>query len=189
MVSPTDPETRTQYEHALYSPREIDPCAKVRVKNFLAAVGRRAEEVFFIQRIEAEDNCGQSICRCALNLPVPRRYGDRIALGEAVDPKDAENLAAMHAELILDTLGIPLYTDGILQRRHAELCMKNGRYAPVDESSNISPSTKSPHLFVERRLGPFTGKIRPKDALLYPSPSQKTQKRLHYFPKRKKQNR
>ncbi|KAF5224297.1 hypothetical protein ECC02_002553 [Trypanosoma cruzi] len=144
MVSPTDPETRTQYEHALYSPREIDPCAKVRVKNYLAAMGRRAEEVFFIQRIEAEDNCGQSICRCALNLPVPRRYGDRIALGEAVDPKDAENLAAMHAELILDTLGIPLYTDGILQRRHAELCMKNGRYAPVDESSNISPSTKSP---------------------------------------------
>ncbi|RNF19444.1 putative RNA editing associated helicase 2,putative [Trypanosoma conorhini] len=144
MVSPNDPELRTQYEHALYSPRQIDSCAKVRIKGYLAALGRRAEEVFFIQRIEAEDNGGQAICRCALNLPVPRRFGDRIALGEAVDPKDAENLAAMHAELILDTLGIPLYTDGVLQRRHAELCLKNGRYAPVDASSNIPPSTASP---------------------------------------------
>ncbi|ESL11382.1 hypothetical protein TRSC58_00869 [Trypanosoma rangeli SC58] len=144
MVSPKDPELRTQYEHALYSPRQIDPCAKVRIKGYLASMGRRAEEVFFVQRIEAEDNGGQAICRCALNLPVPRRFGDRIALGEAVDPRDAENLAAMHAELILDTLGIPIYTDGTLQRRHAELCLKNGRYAPVDASSDISPSTASP---------------------------------------------
>ncbi|KEG15300.1 putative RNA editing associated helicase 2 [Trypanosoma grayi] len=144
MVAPTDPETRTQYEHALYSPRQIDPFAKVRIKGYLASLGRRAEEAFFVQRIEAEDNGGQQICRCALNLPVPRQFGDRIALGEAVDPKDAENLAAMHAELILDTLGIPVYADPVLQRYHADVCAKSGRYAPADGASKIPPTTPSP---------------------------------------------
>ncbi|SCU67825.1 RNA editing associated helicase 2 [Trypanosoma equiperdum] len=144
MVSPTDPETRTQFEQALYSPRQVDLGSKSRIKNYLASVGRRIEEVFFVQRIEAEDNGGQAICRCAVNLPVPRRFGDRIALGEAVDPKDAENLAAMHAELILDTLGIPIYTDSALQRLHVRLCAKCGRNAPVEYSESVAAATASP---------------------------------------------
>ncbi|KAH8613982.1 Double stranded RNA binding motifDEAD DEAH box helicase Helicase conserved C terminal domain [Trypanosoma vivax] len=144
MVSPEDPDTRTQYEHALHSPRQIDPTSKSRIRGYLASMGRRLDDVFVVQRIDAEDNGGQPICRCAINLPVPRRFGDRIALGEAVDPKDAESLASMHAELILDTLGIPVYVDGALQRDRARLSAKCGRYAPMEYTESVPPSTQSP---------------------------------------------
>lgn len=146
MVDPTKDEvvSQTVNEHAITSPRKIDYQSKQRVTEYLASVGRRMDGVFSTEFIDADANGGQGIHRCVGRLPVPLRFGDRVAIGEAATSADAEHLAAMHAELILDTLGVCLYSNPSKQRKHAEMCERQGRWAPTAAGQEAAAETRSP---------------------------------------------
>ncbi|KAH9598898.1 hypothetical protein LSM04_003364 [Trypanosoma melophagium] len=64
-----------------------------------------------------------------LRLPIDNRFGERIACGKAPLKKDAIALACMHAELIIDALGLALYPSSReKQKVHAEECRKVNRW-------------------------------------------------------------
>lgn len=46
-------------------------------------------------------------------------------------PKDAEVACSMHAEAILDALGLPVYTMSTRQAKHAAARRSEGKWAPM----------------------------------------------------------
>ena len=135
-------DNSVSFGHTLVSPRQIDMLARERVVAYCSTAGQRANRVFETLEIPGEDS--QAWFRSRIWLPLPAEYGERYAVGEAPDPREAELLAAMHAELTLDTLGIPLYTDPAQQKKHADAARRMGRYAPVPKEPARSPYTRSP---------------------------------------------
>ncbi|CCW66473.1 unnamed protein product [Phytomonas sp. Hart1] len=128
---------------ALPSPRTIDFFAKDRIILYLAVLGRRFEEVFSTELVNSDDERGDYY-RCQGQLPLSKCYGDRIAIGESVSSAEAVHLASMHAELLLDTLGICLFTDAKKQLQHAESSAQRGRWAPIGPNEEKPPETASP---------------------------------------------
>ncbi|CAM71746.1 RNA editing associated helicase 2,putative;with=GeneDB:Tb927.4.1500 [Leishmania infantum JPCM5] len=146
MIAPGVPEGSAMAAYAITSPRKMDKSAKGRVLDYLATVGRRLDDVTVVrQALSEEETEGPPRHRCALKVPVPAVCGEaRLALGEADTIADAENAACMHAELILDTLGVCLYTDPVKQKRHAAACAQWGRWAPSTPGEEQPSSTPSP---------------------------------------------
>ncbi|KAG5468370.1 hypothetical protein LSCM1_02350 [Leishmania martiniquensis] len=146
IISPGVPEGSVLAAYAITSPRKMDKLAKGRVLEYLATVGRRLDDVLVVRQALSEDETeGQPRHRCALKVPLPAVCGEpRIALGEADTIADAEYAACMHAELILDALGVCLYTDPVKQRRHAEACAQRGRWAPPTSGKERASSTPCP---------------------------------------------
>ncbi|AIN97788.1 RNA editing associated helicase 2, putative [Leishmania panamensis] len=146
MVAPGVPEGSAVAAYAITSPRRMDKSAKRRVLDYLSTVGRRLDDVIVVRQALSEDETeGRPRHRCALKVPLPAVCGEaRLALGEADTIADAENVACMHAELILDALGVCLYTDLVKQKRHAEACAQWGRWAPSGPGEEQSSSTASP---------------------------------------------
>ena len=70
-------------------------------------------------------------------------FGKREATGVAKNPRSASSLCAMHMELILDEIGIPIFRKEDLQQAHAEGVRKCGRWAPFP-GDNIRPQEPSP---------------------------------------------
>eukprot|EP00759_Apiculatamorpha_spiralis_P013322 PhF_6_TR1999/c0_g1_i4/m.3381 len=72
---------------------------------------------------------------------------ERIAMGVGPTTKDAEIAAAMHAELMMDALSIPVFSLPSSQRKHVEARRLLGLWAPLPrEDGNIStpPSPTNP---------------------------------------------
>jgi HrpA-like RNA helicase len=143
MISPSQSlNSSVSFGHTLMSPRQLDKFAKDRIVTFLASVGKRWEDVTTITKVTDDPTVPH--IRVVIRLPVPTRFGDRIALGEAPDLKEAETVAAIHAELVLDTLGVCLYRDEAQQRMHADSAAKMGRLAPLATSAPKPSDTASP---------------------------------------------
>ncbi|KPA80540.1 putative mitochondrial hypothetical protein [Leptomonas pyrrhocoris] len=68
-------------------------------------------------------------------LPLPPEYGERFGEGFAPTAKEAENVAAMHAERVIDALGFPLFLLSSKQRKHAEAARAAGRWATFPPAS------------------------------------------------------
>jgi hypothetical protein len=73
-------------------------------------------------------------------LPLPPEYGERFGEGFASTAKEAENVAAMHAERVIDALGFPLFLLSSKQRKHAEAARAAGRWAPMPAASSTDPT-------------------------------------------------
>lgn len=132
-------------EYAIVSPRRLDKHAKSRIIEYLSTVGRCLEDVRVKQSLDEGDTEGRPRHRCALKLPLPSACGEpRLALGEANTAADAEHAACMHAELLLDALGVCLYTDSVKQLRHAEACAQWGRWAASGPGQEKPPTTPAP---------------------------------------------
>lgn len=146
MVAPTDSKSQLlTLEVAIRSPRQMNYSSKARIVEYLAQMGRRFEDVFRTQKcLEEDSRNGNPLHECIGKLPVPARFGDRVAAGKAASGVDAEILASMHAELLLDVLGIAIFADPVKQMRHAKECAKSGRWAPRDHNSLQDPQTESP---------------------------------------------
>ncbi|KAF8301199.1 hypothetical protein TcYC6_0055430 [Trypanosoma cruzi] len=106
----------------------IDNFAKSRVLNYVRRTGNRSADVF---EVSAEQMLGRTVyrARCKLVLPSPHHF--YVAEGVGEDEKDAELLAAMHAERVCDALGVPLFRLPSMQQKHAENARRQGRYAPM----------------------------------------------------------
>jgi HrpA-like RNA helicase len=145
MISPGAQQASAVAEYAIVSPRKLDKQAKSRVIEYLSTVGRRLDDVRFKQSLEESETEGRPRHRCVLKLPLPASCGEpRLALGEADNAADAEHAACMHAELLLDTLGVCIFTDAVKQLRHAEACAQWGRWAPTGPGQEKPPTTRSP---------------------------------------------
>lgn len=67
-----------------------------------------------------------------LHLPLPSPHGSYMAEGVGETIKDAEILAAMHAERVCDALGVPLFRLPSMQQKYAEnVRRREQRYAPL----------------------------------------------------------
>jgi hypothetical protein len=118
--------------------RALDTFARGKVLNFLkrqrAARGitgaATGDDVF-----ETEDHNvdGQDVVRCRVRLVLPAPHDAATAEGTADNAKDAEVLAAMHAERIIDALGHPIYRLSSTQQKHAQAAREAGRWAPMPE--------------------------------------------------------
>ena len=115
----------------------IDPFAKGKLTNYI----RRHNESSSSQRpvrlpalftVVEESTPGGQVCyRCTVNVPLPHPHRVYTAEGLAENDKDAEHLAAMHGERIIDALGVHLFRLPAMQTKHAETARRAGRYAPL----------------------------------------------------------
>ncbi|KAK7196268.1 RNA editing associated helicase 2 [Novymonas esmeraldas] len=146
MLAPGVPEGSAVAAYAISTLRQLDKAAKTRVAEYLASVGRRFDDVLVHrQAIDPDETAGRVRHRCVLKVPLPAVCGEpRLALGEADTVADAEHCACMHAELILDALGVCLYADPVKQKRHADACAQWGRWAPSRPGEEQPSSTPSP---------------------------------------------
>ncbi|KPA82409.1 putative mitochondrial hypothetical protein [Leptomonas pyrrhocoris] len=145
MISPGAQQASAVAEYAIVSPRKLDKQAKSRIIEYLSTVGRRLDDVLTKQALDENDTEGRPRHRCALKLPLPSACGEpRLALGEADTIADAEHAACMHAELLLDALGVCMFSDAVKQLRHAEACAQWGRWAPSGPGQEKPPTTPSP---------------------------------------------
>ncbi|KAG5508829.1 hypothetical protein JKF63_05331 [Porcisia hertigi] len=77
---------------------------------------------------------GPTLYSATCQLPLPEPHGSRVAEGVAEDAKEAEVLAAMHAERVCDALGVQLFRLRTAQQKHADAVRKEeGRYAPYPD--------------------------------------------------------
>ena len=139
-------------------PAGLDPYARAKVLNFIKRAGSakssptsapsspsllsKAEgNLFSIRSFQTFDGAH---FEARLALPLPQEYGERVAVGVAPTAKDAECLAAMHAEQIIDALGFHMYSLQSTQRRHAAAARQKGRWAPMPEDGPKSPTCRNP---------------------------------------------
>lgn len=128
--------------HTLYSPRTLDTLARVRFLDYLERNGVSRKTALTTVKVQSLDH--GFMYRCKVPVPVPPQFGERYALGEAYSEREAEVACSMHAELILDTLGLPFYDHAVLQRRHAEAARRLGRYAPLPFEEHQPETLPSP---------------------------------------------
>ncbi|KPA78014.1 putative mitochondrial hypothetical protein [Leptomonas pyrrhocoris] len=118
----------------------LDPFARGRVANFIRRMGRVEGDIFRVKEVPPADetaSAGRVLPRhyvATCRIPLPEPHGFHIAQGLGEDRKEAELLAAMHAERVCDALGVPLFRLKTAQLKHAEAVrLKEGRYAPLPD--------------------------------------------------------
>jgi hypothetical protein len=132
----------------------IDAFAKGKVVNFLRRMGVKDVTIFHVvEEKEARAGLEQQLqqkqqrivfrARAKLTLPSPHD-GMYVAEGVGETAKDAESLAAMHAQYIIDALGIQLFRLASPQIKHAEAARKAGRYAPLPNEPMKPVGTEVP---------------------------------------------
>jgi hypothetical protein len=143
IIHPTSKASETRsMTHTLYSPRTLDPMARSRFVDYLERHGTPRSAAFVTGEVTSVET--HTVYRATAVVPVPLDFGVRTARGEAPSVREAEFACSMHAELLLDTLGLPLYDHVVLQNRHAKAARSLGRYAPMAFDDPEPPSTPTP---------------------------------------------
>ena len=147
-------DNAVSFGHSLVSPRQIDMLARERLNGFLQSLGKRPEAMIRTVKLVTFDSV--PLYRTTVRLPVPSGFGERQAIGEAPDATESEILASMHAELIIDTLGLPWYVDPKQQKKHANSARKMGRFAPMPGDSPQPYAVASPPPLRKERTDSLT---------------------------------
>lgn len=145
--------------HASYSAASVevidtvDTYAKAKVNNFVRRLQQPVEAgggggatLAPIEVREVQGMGGSRQFHARWKLPVPVEYGDRYGEGFASNAKDAEGVAAMHAERVIDSLGLQLFLLPSKQRKHAEAARAAGRWAPMPPINGAAPEVVPPFL-------------------------------------------
>ncbi|RNC37188.1 putative RNA editing associated helicase 2, partial [Trypanosoma cruzi] len=121
-----------------FDAKHVDTFSRARVVNFIKRFSQGAvtgsNDVFQVQEVKGND--GSQLYHCRVRLPFQSQTGEVWAHGMACNGKDAEMLAAMHAEYIIDEFGYHIYTLPSMQRKHAEAARKAGRWAPMPDDGD-----------------------------------------------------
>lgn len=133
--------------HTSSGVRYPDSRAADRLADYLERCGRQGDSYTLttfdeIDEVVSKDGCSDvdgtrrlvTWHRLVVVLPVPDHFGHREAVGEGPSPEQALQCAAMHAELLLDDIGVRLYDHDVYQRQHAECARSVGRWAPLPET-------------------------------------------------------
>lgn len=118
-----------------------DAFARGRIANFVRRMGHSTGAVFHVRAMTPSQAAavtgsatGPTLFAATCRLPLPEPHGSRVAEGVAEDAKEAEVLAAMHAERVCDALGVQLFRLRTAQQKHADTVRKEeGRYAPYPD--------------------------------------------------------
>ncbi|CAD2218547.1 hypothetical protein AGDE_08723 [Angomonas deanei] len=145
VVSPTVTVAES-YGHTLTSARRPDRLCVNRLQDYLERHGKRLRMSLETSSEQVGGNVleaqRQVFYTTKVVLPIPVKYpmnvGGKatsgvtrlVACGEGYTAADSIQMCAMHAELLLDTLGYCFYDHVLLQERHADTCMLLGRWAP-----------------------------------------------------------
>ncbi|KAG5499041.1 hypothetical protein GH5_03741 [Leishmania sp. Ghana 2012 LV757] len=131
----------------------IDSYAKAKVSNFVrrllqpsASDASGATPSYSVIGLEVRQvqGCGKGTqYHARWRLPLPAEFGERYAEGFAPTAKEAEAVAAMHAERIIDALGFQLFQLSSKQRKHAEAVRAAGRWAPMPAATINSTASSS----------------------------------------------
>lgn len=116
----------------------VDAFSRGRVLNYLKRMGVSSSQLPqgarspFTTRPHPDATPGRELFTATLRLPLPPPHGSYVAEGVAETVKDAELLAAMHAERVCDALAVPLFRLPSMQQKYAEnVRQSEGRYAPL----------------------------------------------------------
>ena len=123
----------------------IDQFARAKVLNFVkryVSSTETSDTLFEVRRVHTFDGSWQYHAK--IRLPVPDSYGERTGEGLASTQKDAEAVAAMHAERVIDALGLNLFQLSSKQAKHAAAARDAGRWAPMPGEEPRPPQTVSP---------------------------------------------
>ncbi|KAK7194948.1 hypothetical protein NESM_000417300 [Novymonas esmeraldas] len=132
------PQQQSQQQYCDVS--VVDAFARGRIINLVRRMGDASEKVFHVRAMapaQAAAITGDAavplfVASCRLPLPAP--HCSRVAEGLAEDAKEAELLAAMHAERVCDALGVPIFRLRTAQQKHADAVRRDeGRYAPYPD--------------------------------------------------------
>ncbi|CBZ23864.1 conserved hypothetical protein [Leishmania mexicana MHOM/GT/2001/U1103] len=128
----------------------IDSYAKAKVGNFVrrwlqpsaSGAGDAAPSSSAVGlEVRQVQGCGEAMqYHARWRLPLPVEFGERYGEGFAPTPKEAEAVAAMHAERVIDALGFQLFQLSSKQRKHAEAARAAGRWAPMPTATTASSS-------------------------------------------------
>ncbi|RNF21625.1 uncharacterized protein Tco025E_03466 [Trypanosoma conorhini] len=121
------------YVHTLPSVRQADRFALVRLRDYMERHGKRLEGAVKSSMVETDE--GLTLWVKKVVLPVPVEFGQVVAHGEAYTEEEALVMCAVHAELLLDELGIALYDLNLLQGKHCDAAGLLGRWAPHETQS------------------------------------------------------
>ncbi|KAG5473826.1 hypothetical protein LSCM1_04457 [Leishmania martiniquensis] len=131
----------------------IDSYAKAKVSNFVrrllppsapGASGAAPSSSVIGLEVRQVQGCGKTTqYHARWRLPLPAEFGERYGEGFAPTAKEAEAVAAMHAERVIDALGFQLFQLSSKQRKHAEAARAAGRWAPMPEATTSSSTASS----------------------------------------------
>ncbi|CAG9572162.1 conserved hypothetical protein [Leishmania major strain Friedlin] len=135
------PVSAVQRQEDYCDAHTIDAFARGRISNFVRRMGHRTGTVFHVRVMTPAQaaavtgsTTGPTLFAATCRLPLPEPHGSRVAEGVAEDAKEAELLAAMHAERVCDALGVQLFRLRTAQQKHADAVRKEeGRYAPYPD--------------------------------------------------------
>ena len=141
-------------QYALIRANESDELSRIRVSKYLTNNSSRSQaetlgQIFKSSKILMVDpddqNNYQVYYRSRASLHIVG-VGTLVATGESYMPDDAEVLACMHFEMILDHVGGQFFKRSDLQSKRRELTLKSGRWAPApcdcvrpDSKYNLPP--------------------------------------------------
>ncbi|KAG5482050.1 hypothetical protein LSCM1_05765 [Leishmania martiniquensis] len=119
----------------------VDTFARGRIANFVRRMGHSDRKLFCVRVMTPAEAAvitgsatGPTLFAATCQLPLPAPHGSRVAEGVAEDAKEAESLAAMHAERVCDALGVQLFRLRTAQQKHADTVRREeGRYAPYPD--------------------------------------------------------
>ncbi|ORC90227.1 uncharacterized protein TM35_000092770 [Trypanosoma theileri] len=136
------------YVHTLPSVRQADRFAIVRLRDYLERHGKRLEVAVITTKVETDEGLKRWIKK--VTLPLPEVFGHIIAHGEAYTEEEALVMCAVHAELLLDEIGAPLYDLDALQEKHSDAAAMLGRWAPskagkVRRDVRLPPPVRKEH--------------------------------------------
>ncbi|KAF8275851.1 hypothetical protein TcYC6_0014200 [Trypanosoma cruzi] len=110
-----------------FARKRIDGLYKSQLKvPFDACVETRVDEELTQVEIGFGPHCRKHVKWYTATAPVPH-YPSLRAVGKALTVDHAVSLCAMHAELVLGFLGIPLFSDVMEQTKHYDACLRHGR--------------------------------------------------------------
>lgn len=155
---------------AFWNVQKVDPFSRGRVINYLRRMGFKgtgspfkikATPVAGGQQVEVNDlhhiTTTTVLYTATLRVPLPAPHGSYVAEGIGETIKDAELLAAMHAERVCDALGVPLFRLPSMQQKYAENVRRTeGRYAPLPgdpmrpEGSPVPPPLRMVSAAIEK---------------------------------------
>ncbi|RNF03839.1 hypothetical protein TraAM80_05535 [Trypanosoma rangeli] len=121
------------YVHTLPSVRQADRFALVRLRDYMERHGKRLESAVKTCMLETDEGLTRWVKKVI--LPVPEVFGQAVAHGEAYAEEEALVMCAVHAELVLDNLGVALYDHNLLQVKHCDAAGLLGRWVPYETQS------------------------------------------------------
>lgn len=147
-IASTAASTSTNYLNERSGDPEVvstlDLFSKSKVMNFLKRVRKPEKEKFDgdveqmgqfeHQKVWMDSNShldSSPVHRCLLKFVLPHPHASQTAEGIAPTEREAELAATMHAERIIDSLGLHLFSLPSMQSKHAEAAKNAGRWAPT----------------------------------------------------------